>query len=65
MIPVPKYESNKTNIKRTWFPVEIRLYFLSVAVVSINGITDGSRLEEVKHTVQSHDAVFHNKEPAA
>jgi hypothetical protein len=43
IIPLPKYENNKTNIKRTCFPIEICLYFLSVAVVSINGITDGSR----------------------
>lgn len=43
MIPLPNYENSKTNKKRTWFPIEIFLYFLSVAVVSINGITDGSR----------------------
>jgi hypothetical protein len=60
-----KQNNNKNNIKRTYFPVQITLCFLPVAVVSINVITDGSRRGEVKHTVQSHDAIFHNKEPAA
>jgi hypothetical protein len=58
-------KQNNNKIKRTYFPVEIRLHLLSVTVVSINGITDGSRRGEVKHTIKSHDAVFHNKEPAA